>query len=79
MLNNLHVLTLLYSNSSANGIEYNRMSVLHPVVDFCHRDPNIIVPFRYIVLPSDFVVFPLVVFLLAGSRVLYSEELLVPC
>ena len=47
-------LTLLKTNSSAVGVEwiYNRASVLHPVVDFCHRDPNLLVPFRNIVLPA---------------------------
>ena len=39
----LHIIiqqcTLLYSNSSAIGVEwiYNRTSVHHPVVDLCHR------------------------------------------
>ena len=62
----------LWSNSSAIGVEwiYNRTSVIHPVVEFGHRDPNLLVPLYC--LPSDFVVFPLVVFLPAGSRVIYS-------
>ena len=36
-----------------------------PVVDFCLRDPNLIVPFRYNRLPSDFVAFSSVASLVA--------------
>ena len=40
--------------SSAIGVEwiYNRTSVVHPVVDLCHRDPHLIVLFWSIVFPA---------------------------
>ena len=28
------------------------MSVFHPIVDFCYRDPNLFAPFWYIVFPA---------------------------
>ena len=43
--------TILYSNSSAIGVEWidNRTSLLDPVVCVCHRDSHLIAPSRYII------------------------------
>ena len=48
------LLYLLYSNSSAIGVEwiYNRASILLPVVDFCFRYLNLCVQFWIIFFPA---------------------------